>query len=1186
MKKIAHFGAFDHSSFGDLLFPKIAEHFLSDFQLVHVAPTNIPTGWSDAQEIIGVHEAFQQTDWDGVLIGGGDIIQAGGWRSEKWNRSFDPAFCSVTSIWSGASLLASKLDIPLAWNAPGVPTILPELYTTVANLVLSASDYLAVRDQVSADYLSHYTEKAVFVVPDSATLTNHVWPLHSVQKHDHLVFCIGLIDVNTCAEDIQRAITTYREKYANSTKIVALQLMPWQFEFSPDSYQEILGRNKVKVDLISNLSITDTIANIANSKGYIGNSLHGLIVAISYGIPSVLVIPHKSLSHKYEGFLRSVGLDISLHLASSWSQAIDLLSLQNKTIRIPQSASKCLEKHWENIRLVLTSSSSSKSVIWNQFKQLTSEYTDKLALLGVSPTYFHFYSLNDYTQLEQTQSQLEQTQSQLEQTQSQLTLKNESNSNLSFELEFLRNHFQASEEKLRDTDSQINIYRSQLQQSQEYIKWVKTSKFWKLRELIIPLKEKLFSSRSLDPIRFIDIASKYSSPSVPNLGAFSRDYKSSLVKLYKNTLTSFLSSNAKLEFSTYGKPLVSVILVLFNRCELTFQCIQSLLNSAFIPLEVIIIDNASSDETSLLLQSLKGVNVVSNSSNLHFLEAANQGAAIAKGDYILFLNNDAQLLPNSLQEAIKTIQICDNIGAVGGKILLLDGSLQEAGSIIWKDGSCLGYGRGDDPFAPEYMFQRDVDYCSGAFLLTRRDLFLRYGCFDTDYKPAYYEETDFCLKLWENGLRVVYNPNIVILHFEFASSSSSDSPIHLQQVNQKKFISKHSNKLLSHHCSGEKNITVARHAASINQKRILFIDDRVPHAFLGSGYPRARDILYSLTELNSFVTFYPLNTPEEDWQSVYQDIPLTTEVMIGYGQSKLSDFLKSRFGFYDYILVSRPHNMSLFQQCIEKDQIVLGASKIIYDAEAVYALREIKRYELLGKPLSEFQKKSLIQKELQLAKGCDHIVAVSDFEKKQFEDFGHQSTSILSCTVDLNPTPLGFDQRKDILFVGAIHDDKSPNADSVEWFIKEILPLIHKNLQDKNIKFTVAGFNKSQRIFDLASDQVNILGKVEDLSVLYNSHKIFVVPNRFSAGIPLKIYHAVAHGLPVVTTSLIATQVGWQDEKQLLIADDPDIFASQCVRLYNKLELWQKLRNESLKKIDQECSKQVFTNQIRKLLFT
>jgi GT2 family glycosyltransferase len=138
------------------------------------------------------------------------------------------------------------------------------------------------------------------------------------------------------------------------------------------------------------------------------------------------------------------------------------------------------------------------------------------------------------------------------------------------------------------------------------------------------------------------------------------------------------------------------LIVLYNRAELTLACLRSLGKPLGTP-EIIIVDNASSDDTSKLLNRLSGVHVIRNSENLNFLLAVNQAAREAHGKYLLVLNNDAQLLPGALRSALGTIGSSSDIGAVGGRLVLLDGTLQEAGSIVWRDGSCLGYGRGDDP---------------------------------------------------------------------------------------------------------------------------------------------------------------------------------------------------------------------------------------------------------------------------------------------------------------------------------------------------------------------------------------------------------------------------------------------------------------------------------------------------------
>jgi GT2 family glycosyltransferase len=657
--------------------------------------------------------------------------------------------------------------------------------------------------------------------------------------------------------------------------------------------------------------------------------------------------------------------------------------------------------------------------------------------------------------------------------------------------------------------------------------------------------------------------------------------KQTFADYYRVQLWSFLASGAKLSFPRCGNPEVTVILILYNRAELTLACLRSLQENHSVRLEIRIVDNASSDDTRQLLDRIEGVHLIWNVENVNFLAAVNQAACTARGEYLLLLNNDAQLLPGSLASAVATLRSAPDIGAVGGRIILLDGTLQEAGSIIWSDASCAGYGRGDDPFAPMYMFRRDVDYCSGAFLLTPRAIWEELGGFDELFRPAYYEETDYCTRLWDQGLRVVYEPNAVVLHYEFASSDFAETAIGLQRRHQALFAQRHHHRLGEQGSPGSDPPLKAR-LHDREQRRVLFIDDRVPHTWLGSGFPRARTVLFTLVKLGYFVTFYPVDGSSEEWWSVYSDMPREVEFMMGYGSSMFEAFLRTRSGYYGTIFVSRPHNMNLMRPIVARNPEWFEHVDIIYDSEAFVASREVVMHAQSGAPLLTEEVSRMIEEEVALASIADCVVSVSEYERTVLHKHGIGRVHVLGHALSAMPTPRPFEARSGFLFVGAFHKDASPNTDSIIWFLTEIYPKIHAELVQAPT-VTIVGFHGSDKIRKLAGPSVQVTGPVPDLTELYDSARVFIAPTRYSAGIPHKIHEAAARGLPVVATPLLVRQLGWQDGSHLLVGADTESFAKKCVELYTNRTLWMALREAGLRSVQADCSPTRFENQLREI---
>jgi glycosyltransferase involved in cell wall biosynthesis len=208
---------------------------------------------------------------------------------------------------------------------------------------------------------------------------------------------------------------------------------------------------------------------------------------------------------------------------------------------------------------------------------------------------------------------------------------------------------------------------------------------------------------------------------------------------------------------------------------------------------------------------------------------------------------------------------------------------------------------------------------------------------------------------------------------------------------------------------------------------------------------------------------------------------------------------------------------------------------------------------------------------------------VSKRESQEFLKAGTKAVYTLGHALEVTPTLNDFDDRRGILFVGAIQRPDLPNADSVLWFSRKILPKIQKAL-GMDVNLIVAGQMHPAIEEQLDKRSVQVRGVVKDLTELYNECRLFVAPTRFSAGLPLKVYGAAAHGLPVVATPLTGSQLGWVNEVDLLLAESEERFAAACIRLYQDRDLWRRLRQNALKRVAIECSPESFAGQLKAII--
>ncbi len=214
-----------------------------------------------------------------------------------------------------------------------------------------------------------------------------------------------------------------------------------------------------------------------------------------------------------------------------------------------------------------------------------------------------------------------------------------------------------------------------------------------------------------------------------------------------------------------SNPLTSIVIVTFNRLEMTRRCVESVAAHTPEPHELIFVDNGSTDGTvDYLRHRFSPDLVIANNTNEGFVRAANRGMKAARGEHILLLNNDTLVTPGWLTALQQPFANSASTGIVGGKIVGPDGRVQLAGAYMAFDGSARMIGEGLDPDDPCLSEGREVCYVGGHCFLIRREVIDAIGFLDEDYGFGYHEDTDYCYRARSAGFRVVYTPDCVVYH--------------------------------------------------------------------------------------------------------------------------------------------------------------------------------------------------------------------------------------------------------------------------------------------------------------------------------------------------------------------------------------------------------------------------------------
>jgi GT2 family glycosyltransferase len=599
-------------------------------------------------------------------------------------------------------------------------------------------------------------------------------------------------------------------------------------------------------------------------------------------------------------------------------------------------------------------------------------------------------------------------------------------------------------------------------------------------------------------------------------------------------------------------PVLSIIIPTYGQVDFTLRCLASLVAHApAVPFETIVVDDAAPDPETAKLAQVGGIRLIRNETNKGFLRTCNAAALEARGEYLFFLNNDTEVRADWLQPLLDVFRTRPDAGAVGARLLYPDGRLQEAGGIIWRDGSAWNFGRHEDPERPAYSYVREVDYCSGAALMLRRETFLQMGGFDALYQPAYYEDSDLCMRLRQIGLKTYYQPASQVVHYE-GTSHGVDTTIGIkshQAVNRRHFVRRWARELAANHYPHGQAVFRARDRA-MHRPIVLVVDHYVPTPDRDAGSRTMLAFLRTLTAAGAVVKFWPHNLA---YSPGYTETLQAMGIETFQGPMRFEHWIRRHGHELDHVLLSRPGVAEDVLPSIRQ----YSAANIVYYGHDLHFARMIRQGELTEDHRLLTAAEAMRRREVALWRRADLSLYPSDGEARAAREL--EPTAAIGSVAPYAFDRFGADRAPPpgacIVFVGGF--GHPPNEDAAVWFVRFVLPSIRSALPAACLR--IVGSNPSAAVRALEGGGVSVHADVSDaeLAAIYVGARVAIVPLRYGAGIKLKAVEALREGVPLVTTTTGAQGLkGIEDV--VAVTDDADAFASAVIERLTGDTLWRR----------------------------
>lgn len=551
-------------------------------------------------------------------------------------------------------------------------------------------------------------------------------------------------------------------------------------------------------------------------------------------------------------------------------------------------------------------------------------------------------------------------------------------------------------------------------------------------------------------------------------------------------------------------------------------------------IEVMVLLDGKPPDPDLI--TIGGVQLLYSPHPMGELAAWNYLAKKARGKFLIFLDDQCQVTEGYL-EGLMPFLTQDR--AVGGKIISEYSQLLSAGVIMAEE--LTYFGDQDYPGEPCYNYVRPVEALSPMGFALSTNLFWRLEGFREEFGSSAYGAADFCFRLRQQKVSVVYQPQSRLIYRDIKLPKGNDRDL---------WRSFWGVSLPPYH-----------ERLAITAPTILVIDTLVPPHDRESGAYRLHQILLILLNQGYSVIFLPdYGHEQEPYTSELEGLGIEV-LYFTYQQYDWAERLQKRLSYIDLAWVCRPELAEKYFPILQQNPKI----KLIYDTIDLHFLRLKREAILKGKDSQAWQ--TMQERELNCSNQADITIVVTNTEKQILEGLTNTKIKVIpNIHTIYNGHIPDCQTRQGLLFIGGYFH--APNVDAVLWLREAIMPLVWATRPE--ITLTLLGSNPPEAVQNLAQDpRITVPGYVPDVSPYFLSHRIFVAPLRYGAGMKGKIGHSLSLGLPVVTTPIGAEGMGLTNNLNVLIAESAPEFAAQVLALYGDPDRWKQLSEQSYQFIQQ-----------------